>query len=144
MKDVIPYDIDNVKIRYLGYNNAKAYAAGVELRLFGELIKDAESWVSVGLMKTRENLNDDYYFQYKNAGGEIITSNTTDQVAVDSLKQSIGYLRRPSDRLITVGLFMQDYLPTNKNIKVHFSLLYGSNMPYNIPNSTKYRNSFSR
>ncbi len=36
MNDVIPYDIDNVKIKYLGENNAKAYATGIELRLFGE------------------------------------------------------------------------------------------------------------
>ncbi len=140
MTDVIPYDMDNVKIKYLGENNAKAYATGVELRLFGELIKDAESWISLGLMKTRENINNDFYYQYKNAGGEVITASSTDQIAVDSSKQSIGYLRRPTDRLITVGLFLQDYLPTNKNFKVHFNLLYGSNMPYNIPNSTKYRN----
>jgi hypothetical protein len=52
MTDVIPYDIDNVKIRYLGSNNAKAYATGLEFRLFGELVKDAESWLSVGLMRT--------------------------------------------------------------------------------------------
>ncbi len=143
MTDVIPYDIDNVKIKYLGENNAKAYAAGLELRLFGELIKDAESWLSVGFMKTRENLSNDYYYQFRNSSGEIITSNTVDQIAVDSVKQTIGYLRRPSDRLITVGLFMQDYLPTNKNFKVHFNLLYGSNMPYNIPNSTKYRNALT-
>jgi hypothetical protein len=52
MDEVIPYDIDNVKIRYLGENNAKAYATGIEFRLFGEFTKDAESWLSLGLMKT--------------------------------------------------------------------------------------------
>ena len=141
MWDVIPYDIDNVKIKYTGNNNAKAYAAGIEFRLFGELIKDAESWFSLGFMQTKENINDDYYYEYKNAEGEIITANTINQIAVDSTKNEIGFLRRPSDRLITAGLFLQDYLATNKNFKVHFNLLYGSNMPYNIPNSTKYRNS---
>ena len=35
MTDVDPYDIDNVRIRYFGENNAKAYAAGIEMRLFG-------------------------------------------------------------------------------------------------------------
>jgi hypothetical protein len=39
-----------------------------------------------------------------------------------------------------MGLFFQDYLSTNKNFKVHINLLFGSNMPYNIPNSVKYRN----
>ena len=37
-------------------------------------------------------------------------------------------------------MFFQDYLSTNKNFKVHLNLLFGSNMPYNIPNSVKYRN----
>jgi hypothetical protein len=140
MKDVIPYDIDNVKIKYLGNNNAKAYATGLELRIFSELVKEAESWLSIGFMRTREDLQGDHYFDFKNAAGEIINSQTPDQVAVDSVKNEVGYVRRPTDRLLTVGLFLQDYLATNKNFKVHLNMLYGSNMPYNIPNSTKYRN----
>lgn len=52
MWDVVPYDLDNVRIRYSGKNEAKAYATGIETRLFGELVKDAESWISIGFMKT--------------------------------------------------------------------------------------------
>jgi len=37
-------------------------------------------------------------------------------------------------------MFFQDYLATNKNFKVYLSTLYGSNLPYNIPGSIKYRN----
>lgn len=140
MKDIIPYDIDNVKIQYYGKNNAKAYATGVELRLFSELIKDAESWLSVGFMETKEDLIDDYYPTYLNASGEIITSSTRDRVPTDSIMNEAGYVRRPTDRLITIGLFVQDYLATNKNFKMHINMLYGSDMPFNIPNSTKYRN----
>ena len=140
MWDIIPYDIDNVKIKYLGNNDARAYATGIELRLFGELVKDAESWLSLGIMRTRENLKNDFYQDYTNAAGEIINAETEDQKVSDSIKRDIGFLRRPTDRLITVGLFLQDYLSTNKNFKVHLNMLYGSNMPYNIPNSTKYRN----
>jgi hypothetical protein len=140
MTDVVPYDIDNVKIQYLGNNNAKAYATGIEFRLFGELVKDAESWLSIGLMRTRENLNNDYYYDYKNAAGEIINANTTDKTVTDSVRNDVGWLRRPTDRLITVGLFLEDYLPTNKNFKVHLNMIYGSNMSYNIPGSVRYRN----
>lgn len=140
MRSVDVYDIDNVKIRYAGNNNAKAYAAGFEARLFGELVKDAESWLSFGIMQTKENLDNDFYYQYKNAAGEIITSKSTDQVAVDSIKNNVGFVRRPTDRLITAGLYLEDYLTTNKNLKFHLNLLYGSNMSYNIPNSVKYRN----
>ncbi len=140
MRDVDVYDIDNVKIRYAGNNDAKAYATGIEARLFGELVKDAESWLSIGIMRTRENLNNDFYYTYKNAAGQVITAQSTDQIPVDSTRNDVGWLRRPTDRLITVGLFLEDYLPTNKNFKVHLNLLYGSNMSYNIPNSVKYRN----
>ena len=140
MTDVVPYDIDNVRIRYYGNNNAKAYATGIEARLFTELVKDAESWFSIGISQTKENLDNDFYYQFKNAAGEIINAQTTDQVVADSMRTDIGYIRRPSDRLITMGLFLQDYLSTNKNFKVHLNMIYGSNMSYNIPNNVKYRN----
>jgi len=131
MRDVVPYDIDNVRIRYSGENNAKAYATGIEMRLFGEIVKDAESWVSLGFMRTRENIDGDFYYNYK-----LDSLNQS----VDSSLQQGGWFRRPSDRLITFGLFFQDYLSTNKNFKVYLNTIYGSNLPYNIPNSVKYRN----
>ena len=140
LTDVDVYDVDNVRIQYYGNNNAKAYATGIETRIFTELVKDAESWFSIGLSNTKENLANDFYYSYKNAAGEIITSQTTDQVVADSLKTEVGYVRRPTDRLLTLGLFLQDYLSTNKNFRVHLNMIYGSNMPYNIPNSVKYRN----
>ena len=131
MRDVVPYDIDNVRIRYYGENMAKAYAVGLETRLFGELVKDAESWVSLGFMKTKEDLEGDTYYNYTlNDQGE----------PVDSVLVNQGWVRRPTDRLITFGMFFQDYLATNKNFKMYLNLLYGSNLPYNIPGSVKYRN----
>lgn len=131
MTDVDPYDIDNVRIRYFGNNNAKAYAAGIEMRLFGELVKDAESWISIGFMNTKENIIGDSYKVYKLDS----LNQPTDSSTVEG-----GWFRRPTDRRITFGMFFQDYLSTNKNFKVYLSTLYGSNLPYNIPNSVKYRN----
>ncbi len=140
LTDVVSYDLDNVRIIYSGENNARAYAMGVETRLFTELVKDAESWLSVNVSRTMENLKDDHYYLYTNAAGEVINSQTEDQVVTDSIRQEMGWIRRPSDRLVTVGLFLQDYLSTNKNFRVHLNLIYGSNMTYNIPNSVRYRN----
>lgn len=140
MKDVVPYDIDNVRLRYYGSNSAKAYATGIEARLFGELVKDAESWISLGIMRTKEDLDNDQYTTYRNAEGEIIGPSTPDKIPADSTINSIGYLRRPTDRLVTFGMFFQDYLSTNKNFKVYFSTLFGSNMPFNIPGNPRYRN----
>jgi hypothetical protein len=140
MTDVVPYDIDNVRIRYFGENNAKAYAAGIEMRLHGELVEDAESWISLGIMKTSEDIMGDHYYRYKNAAGEIITAQSADQIVTDSVNNTIGWLRRPTDRRITFGMYFSDYMPTNKNFKMYLNLLYGSNMPYNIPNAARYRN----
>jgi len=36
-------------------------------------------------------------------------------------------------------MFFQDYMPNNKNLKFYLNILYGSNLPYNIPGSVKYR-----
>ena len=131
MWDVVPYDVDNVRLRYFGENSAKAYATGLEMRLFGELVKDAESWVSLGFMRTRENLENDRYVDYTLDDNNVI---------IDSVQREGGWLRRPNDRLITFGMFLQDYLSTNKNFRVFLNFIYGSNLPYNIPNSVKYRN----
>lgn len=131
MSDVVPYDIDNVRIRYFGENSAKAYATGLEMRLFGELVKDAESWISLGIMKTKEDLQGDEY--------KVYTLDDQNR-PIDSATVEGGWLRRPTDRLLTFGMFFQDYLSTNKNFKVYLSALYGTNLPYNIPGSIKYRN----
>ena len=131
MTDVVPYDVDNVRVRYYGENSAKAWAAGIEMRLHGELVKDAESWVSIGFMKTQEDIKGDTYKDY--------TLNDQNE-PVDSVTLEKGWVRRPTDRRITFGMYFQDYLATNKNLKVNLNLLYGSNLPYNIPNNVKYRN----
>jgi hypothetical protein len=134
MTHVDPYDIDNVRIRYFGNNEAKAFAAGIETRLFGELVKDAESWISLGIMRTKEDITGDFYKVYK-----------LDSLfrPVDSSTVEKGWVRRPTDRRITFGMFFQDYLATNKNFKVYLNLIYGSNLPYNLPNNVKYRNALT-
>ncbi len=71
--DVDPYDINNLQITYFGENNARAYATGVETRIFTELVKDAESWFSIGISQTKENIDNDFYYTYKNKEGEVIT-----------------------------------------------------------------------
>jgi len=95
------------------------------------LVKDAESWINFGIMRTKENIKNDYYTEY--------TLDSLNQ-PIDSTKVPGGWFRRPTDRLITFGMFFQDYLSTNKNFKVYLNMIYGSNLPYNIPGSVKYRN----
>ena len=128
--NVNPYNINNVSIQYYATNNAKAYAVGLEGRLFANLVKDAESWVSIGIMQTREKIEGASYYDY-----------TIDSLnrPLDSTLVQQGWIRRPTDRLFTLGMFIQDYLSTNKNFKVYLNLIYGSNLPYSVPGSVKYR-----
>jgi hypothetical protein len=140
MWNVVSYDIDNVRLRYSGENDAIAYAYGVETRLFGELTKGAESWLSVGLMRTMENIKDDFYYNFFNSDGELITSQTPNQVPVDSVRVDVGWLRRPTDRRVNFGMMYSDYLTTNKNFRLNMQVIYGTNLPFNIPGSVRYRN----
>jgi len=54
IQNLIPYEIDNLKIRYYGTNDAHGYAAGIDFRVNGEFVKGAESWASLSFMKTEE------------------------------------------------------------------------------------------
>jgi hypothetical protein len=128
--NVNPYNINNVSIQYFANNNAKAYAVGVEGRLFANLVKDAESWVSIGFMQTKEKINGASYYDY---------SLDSLNKPLDSTLVQQGWIRRPTDRFFTLGMFIQDYLSTNKNFKVYLNLIYGSNLPYSVPGSVKYR-----
>ena len=48
LENVIPYDIDNVRLRYFAENNADAFAYGFDFRLNGEFIRGSQSWFSLG------------------------------------------------------------------------------------------------
>jgi len=54
LQNLIPYEIDNLKIRYYGTNDATGYATGIDFRINGEFVKGAESWASISIMKTEE------------------------------------------------------------------------------------------
>jgi hypothetical protein len=57
LTDLVPYTIDNVKIRYLGQNAGKGYAMGWDMNLFGEFVEGVDSWLSFSLMKTEQTVN---------------------------------------------------------------------------------------
>jgi hypothetical protein len=54
IQNLIPYEVDNMKIRYYGTNDAYGYAAGIDFRINGEFVKGAESWASISFLKTEE------------------------------------------------------------------------------------------
>ena len=139
MYNLIPYEVDNVRVRYYATNNAKGDAKGIDVKINGEFVKGVESWASLSVMQVREDILDDFYMEYYNDNGDTITPITIDQVAIDSQRFEPGFIPRPTDQRINFGLYFQDYIPNHPNYKVHMNLLFGTGLPTGPPNSERYQ-----
>jgi len=117
LNNMIPYLIDNVRIRYLPDQSSSGYATGIDARINGQFIPELESWFSFGLMKTQEKIT------YQKSGQ----------------KTTSALLRRPTDQRINFSLLFQDELKKNKNFKLHMNLSYGSNLPYFFSGANRYQ-----
>lgn len=58
MSNLIPYNVQNMKITYYGGNICKGYATGIDLKLYGEFVPGTDSWLTLSLMSTRQKHND--------------------------------------------------------------------------------------
>lgn len=54
--NLIPYNINNVKVTYYGENLCDGYAAGMDFKLYGEFVPGTDSWLTFSLMKTSQTL----------------------------------------------------------------------------------------
>lgn len=126
--DLVSYEVNNVRIRYAGENDATGYVAGIDFRLNGELVPGAESWINLSFLQAREHLNGIQHLDRE--VGEL------EGVPVD-------YVPRPTDQFMNLNLFFQDYLPDNENFRVHLNLSVGTGLPFGIPgNNIVYRNPY--
>ncbi len=140
LDDLVPYKVDNLRLRYVGENSAKGYARGIDFRLFGEFVPGLESWASLSFLQTQEDISNDFYYERTNADGEIIIPGYTfDQVAVDSIQIDPGYIPRPADQRMNFGLFFQDFLPKAPTYKMQLSLLFGTGLPFGPPGKDRYK-----
>jgi hypothetical protein len=105
---LIPYDMDNVRIRYRAVNNARGYATGLDYRINGEFVPGIESWASLSLMTIREDIEGD----------------------------GAGFLPRPTDQRLNFKIFFQDYLPNDPSFRVSLTLAYGTGLPFGPPQAT--------
>ncbi len=55
--NLIPYEVDNLKVVYSGLNQTSGFATGLDMKLFGQFVPGTDSWLSFSLMKTQEDLN---------------------------------------------------------------------------------------
>ena len=132
---VIPYDIDNVRIRYYADQSARAYATGLDFKVNGEFVKGIDSWASLSIMRAREDIRGDYCLLGVN-GDTLPFYNHRDADVADTL--SLGWHYRPSNQLINFSLFFQDYIPNFPTWRVNMTLTFGVGLPYNSNNSDFY------
>lgn len=126
--DMVSYEIENVRIRYSGENDASGYAYGLDLRLNGEFVPGAESWINLSFLKARESLNGVEHLRR-----EIGQPDST----------VVGDVPRPTDQFMTLSVFFQDYLPQNENFKMHLNVTVGTGLPFGLlDNNRVYRNTY--
>jgi hypothetical protein len=126
--DQVSYDIENVRIRYSGENDASGYVTGIDFRLNGEFVPGAESWFNLSFLRARESLN----------GVQHLRREIGEPVA-----QEVNDVPRPTDQLMTLSVFFQDYLPRNENFKMHLNFTVGTGLPYGLLNNNRtFRNTY--
>lgn len=112
MSNLIPYNIDNVRVVYYGGNIASGYAAGIDFKLYGEFVPGTDSWVSMGIMKTAEKIN----------GGK--------------------WVPRPTDQRFNFAVFFSDYFPNTDRWKVTVQGHYASGLPFGPPHTGREKQVF--
>ncbi|MDA9234399.1 TonB-dependent receptor [Polaribacter sp.] len=103
LSNINAYSIDNVRIRYRADNKTTGFAYGVDVRLNGEFIAGSESWVSLGYLKTMENIDNQ------------------------------GNIARPSDQRLKFGILFQDYVPNLPDLKAYLNLVFNTGVPGGSP-----------
>ena len=103
MDYLIPYYLDNVRIRYSGENNSEGYAYGIDTRLFGEFVPGVDSWISASYARVYENIDNQ------------------------------GYIPRPTDPRFRFSMFYQDYMPKFPSMRVNLTLVYANGLPSGTP-----------
>jgi len=105
LSNLIPYQLDNVNIRYFPDLHSSGYAAGIDFKLNGEFVAGVDSWLSFSVMQTKENIDED----------------------------ELNFIPRPNNQLVSVGLFFQDYIPNYETWTVQLLLFYGTGLPLGVP-----------
>ena len=103
LDNLIPYNVDNVRIVYYGENCAKGHAMGVDFKLFGEFVKGADSWVTFSVMDTKESIN----------GGKKIP--------------------RPTNQKFNFSLHFTDYFPGTDKWRMTLRGVYADGLPFGPP-----------
>lgn len=108
------YTVDNVRVRYSGQNDSQGYAAGLDLKLYGELVPGADSWISFSTMTAKQRLM---------AKSEWLTAN--------------GWIPSPTEQRWNFSMLFQDYIPQLPQLKFHLKMQFSEGMPYYAPRNNQ-------
>jgi hypothetical protein len=101
------YIVDNVRVRYSGKNDSEGYAGGLDLKLYGELVPGADSWISFSTMVARQR-----------------------NVLTDPPSQ---WIPSPTEQRYNFSMLFQDYIPQLPQLKFHIKMQFAEGLPYYSP-----------
>ena len=125
---LIPYVVDNVRIKYLANEIARGRTYGADFSIGGEFVKDLVSYFRLSLMQADQDI----------IGDSFVTKNSLGQ----SFVVFPGYLKRPTDQRINFSVFFQDRLLNSPTYKTHLNIMYGSRLPVGAPIDNTYSDQF--
>ncbi|MGM9825073.1 MAG: carboxypeptidase-like regulatory domain-containing protein [Paludibacteraceae bacterium] len=100
------YTVDNVRVRYSGKNDSEGYAAGLDLKLYGELVPGADSWISLSVMSAKQRLLD---------------------------RPELGWIPSPQEQRYSFSMLFQDYVPQLPQLRFHLKMIWSDGMPFAAP-----------
>ena len=112
LDNLIPYTLDNVRIVYYGENCANGYAAGLDLKLFGEFVPGSDSWITFSLMDTKERINNG------------------------------SWIPRPTNQLFNMSLYFTDFFPGTDRWKMNLQGVYADGLPFGPPHTGREKHIF--
>jgi hypothetical protein len=107
------YTVDNVRVRYSGLNDSEGYTIGLDMKLMGELVPGADSWISFSTMRSRMRFIND--------------------------KHNIGWIPTPQEQRYNLTVYFQDYLPQLPQYKFHLKFIWNEGMPFGYPRNEAMR-----
>ena len=107
------YTVDNVRVRYSGMNDSEGYSIGLDMKLMGELVPGADSWISFSAMRSRMRFLDD--------------------------KHNLGWIPTPQEQRYNLTVYFQDYLPQLPQYKLHLKFIWSEGLPFGYPRKESMR-----
>ena len=113
LDNLIPYNVDNVRIAYYGENCSKGYATGIDMKLFGEFVPGTDSWITFSILDTKEKIN------------------------------GSAWIPRPTNSRFNASLFFTDFFPGTDRWKMSLQGAYADGLPFGPPHTGREKYTFN-